>query len=442
MGVRDDGPHMRRRKYVAALGALAGTAGCLGRMVPDAFGGPADGGDPGSGGSAPTPFTDPDYAAGFTAEGAWRMDGGDPGRTGATDAPAPRGDVGVAWLRRAGSDASFTTAPVVDDGRVAVGYSEGTGENGVHDARVTAFDAGTGARGFDASIGRGRVAGLAFGDALYAATWRDGEGTSDLVAVAAKDGTERWRVRLPGVTGPPALADDRLHVATRQDDDAVYAFAPDGTRLWRHPVDGEAYTAPCVAGGTVSVGLADGRVVAVDAADGTGVWTAPVVDGDPCCPDIQGTPVAAGDRLYVPGIDERLYAVDAADGSVAWRATVVGEDYGNPVPSPAVADGAVYVNTHHGRLVALDAADGAVRWRSGDHGGLLPPVVGSDTVLAPVGGTVRAHDAGGERLWTVGMHVPDAGMAAYIMDPEPAVAHGLAYVALHDGRVYAVGAAE
>jgi hypothetical protein len=36
--------------------------------------------------------------------------------------------------------------------------------------------------------------------------------------------------------------------------------------------------------------------------------------------------------------------------------------------------------------------------------------------------------------------VPDIGNVGYIMDTEVALAHGMCYVAVADGRVYALGA--
>lgn len=404
---------MRRRSLLAVL--ASGTAGCA---------------------VGPNPRVRRTPAEAFEPHAPWPMDGGAATRVGHNpDSAAPRAGPATAWQYTVPGDTAWTTAPVTDERRV---YLASTAD----EARVTALDARTGKRRWDTPLGRAgeRVAGVATtGDALVAATTLDGAAGGRLVALDVADGAVRWRAPLPGpVAGSPTVADGAVYTATRSTDGAVYAHAPDGTRRWRQPVDREPETAASVADGAVVVGTTDG-LVALDAADGAVRWNGSAVAGDACCPDVQGTPAIADGTVYVPGIDEALYAVSAADGSVEWTAPLV-EDHGNAVPSPAVADGTVYVNTIHGGAIALDAADGTERWRTGAYGASLPPAVADGVVVYPrVGGEVTACGTDGESLWTFEMDVPDApGFAAYVMDPEVAVAHDRAYVTVHDGRAYAL----
>jgi hypothetical protein len=51
-----------------------------------------------------------------------------------------------------------------------------------------------------------------------------------------------------------------------------------------------------------------------------------------------------------------------------------------------------------------------------------------------------AYEASASRRWTVEITVPDVGMAGYVMDTEVALAHGMCYVGVADGRVNAIGA--
>ena len=247
---------------------------------------------------------------------------------------------------------------------------------------------------------------------------------------------------IPDVTGSPAVVDGTCYLATRDEDNAVYAYTLDGTQQWRTAIDGECYTAPCADSDGVYVGLTDGRITALDATTGDQRWSKQIATRDECCPDIQGTPTVADGRLYVPGIAEELVAADTADGTVLWRTTVVDEDYGNPVPSPAVTAETAYVNTHHGGLVAIDISDGSIRWRSTEYGDNQPPAAGDDGVVVPRNDSVVAYDTNDSHAWTIDITVPDIGMAGYVMDTEVALAHGMCYVGIADGRVYAIGVRE
>lgn len=389
--------------------------------------------------TSPPPIGPPrDDSAG--EPGLWPIEGHDAGRTGATTRSTMPDAIDAHWSQERSEAAHSTTAPVVGPNHVFIGYSESTDTNGVYDARVAGFDPKTGSERFDVEIGRGRIYGLALtADHLIAVTRGDGDQTSRLVAVT-DGGTQEWSQALPHVTGPPALLDGTLYLATRGDDSAVIALASDGTEQWRQTVDGTCYNAPVVGGGAVFVGLEDGHVAALDAGSGEHRWTEPIAPDEPCCPDIQGTPTYAGGLLLVPGIDEHLYATDPADGSTVWSTRVVPEDYGNPVPSPAVLGGRIFLQTYHGGALALDAADGEVRWRDQEPATAAPPAAARDGVVFPAGDRVVARSPSGDPLWTFEMHVPDApGAAAYIMDPEVALAHDRVYVSVHDGRVWALG---
>ncbi|WP_254546935.1 outer membrane protein assembly factor BamB family protein [Halomarina pelagica] len=419
-----------RRTAVAA--GLTSASGCATLNAP----GPANGE------SVPRRFTNADYAASYGTAGRWPMEGHDGGRTGRAGSAVPLGDVGVAWLRRPGTDPHGATAPVVGSERVYVGYNESP-DDADYRAYLAGFDAETGERQLDVRLGAGRVVGHALaGDTLLAVTRPPGYDRATVTALARADGSSRWTETIPDVTGPPAVVDGTCYLATRDGDDAVYALDLDGTRRWRTPIDGACYTATCADADAVYVGLTDGRVVALEATTGKRRWVERIATPDECCPDIQGTPTVVDGRLYVPGIRRELVAVDVTDGTVDWRTTVVDDDYGNPVPSPAVTEDAVYVNTYHGGLVALAVSDGSVRWRSSYRGDLRPPAVGDDVVVVPRHDSVVAYDGADRRAWTVDVAVPDVGMAGYIMRTRVALAHGMCYVGIADGRVYAVGARE
>ena len=279
------------------------------------------------------------------------------------------------------------------------------------------------------------------GDRLLAVTRSSNYDQATLTALT-RNGAIQWTDTLPDVTGSPAVMNGTCHLATRDEDNAVYAYSLDGTQQWRTSIDGECYTATCADRDGVYVGLSDGRIAALDAATGEQRWSKQIATQVECCPDIQATPTVADGRLYVPGLAGELVAADTANGTVLWRTTIGDEDDGNAIPSPAVTADTAYVQTYHGGLVAIDIADGSIRWRSAEKEDNQPPAVGDGGVVVPQNDSVVAYETSDSQAWTIKIPVPDIGMAGYIMDTEVALAHGMCYVGVADGRLYAIGARE
>lgn len=414
----------------------------------------------------PKPFTNEEYQASYSETGRWLVEGHDGGRTGRSASAFPDGDVGVAWLRRPGTNQTGATgpsgqrgvadpgegtnprgatAPIVGAERVYIGYHKSPNGSNQPDAYLAGLDADSGELQLDVQLGSGRVDGLALADDVLIVVARGSENEpATLSALTRDDGTNQWTDTIPNVTGPPAVVDRTCYLATLGEDNSVYAYSLDGTRQWRTPLEGECYTATCADHEGVYVGLTDGRIAALDSRSGELQWIEQIATPDECCPDIQGTPTVTDGRLYVPGITRELVAADAADGTVLWRTTVIDGDYGNAVPSPAVTGETAYVNTHHGGLVAVDISDGSIRWRSVENGDNQPPAVSDGGIVVPRDDSVLAFDGTGRLAWKIDITVPDlgGGMGGYVMDTEVALAHGMCYVGIADGRIYAIGARE
>ncbi|QKY20533.1 PQQ-like beta-propeller repeat protein [Halolamina sp. CBA1230] len=428
-------PLTRRQllQQTAAGGGVLALAGCTAPNLP----GHSDGE------SVPKPFTNDAYTASYTTAGRWLQDGHDGGRTGNAASIVPHGDVDVAWLRRPGTDPHSATAPIAGPDQVYIAYVESPDDAEHSETHLAGFDAESGEQQLDVDLGIGRAVGLALVDETLLAVTRGADyEQATLTGLARDDGSTQWTDTIPDVTGSPAVVDETCYLATRDEDNAVYAYTLDGTQQWRTSIEGECYTAPCADSGGVYVGLTDGRIAALDATTGDRRWSKQIATRDDCCPDIQGTPTVADGRLYVPGITEELVAADTADGTVLWRTAVVDEDYGNAIPSPAVTAETAYVNTYHGGLVAIDISDGTVRWRSAESGYNQSPAVGDGGVVVPQNDAVVAFETGDRQAWTIEITVPDIGMAGYIMDTDVALAHGMCYVGVADGRIYAIGSSE
>lgn len=426
-------PQTRRRflRRAAAAGVLATLSGCTGRPLPGPFGD-----DP-----VPGRATNEAYGASYAPGGEWPVVGHDGGRTGHGRSAVPTGDVDVAWRRRPGDDPHRTHGPVVGPDRVYTLFSEQSDDDRDPVVSLVGLDAETGDQQVQTRLWPGYPAGVALaGDRLVTLTRGPEYDTVTLTALDRQEGRREWSATIPDVTGPPAVVDDTCYLATRGDDHAVYAYALDGTRLWRTSVDGECYTAVCADESGVYVGLVDGRIAAFDRDSGATRWTTQTASFAQGRPAIQGMPTVDDGRLYVPGMQGELVAADGTDGTVLWRTTVIEDDYGNRVPSPTVAGETVFVSTHHGGVLALDATDGSTRRELSAEGDDRPLAVSDDTVVVPRHRSVDAFTSGGDTEWTVDLTVPDIGHVGYIMDTEVALAHGMCYVAVADGRVYALGA--
>lgn len=413
-------------------GGIVSVSGCIAPTIPGLS----------NGKGIPKPFTHDAYKASYVSDGRWAVEGHDGGRTSSAASTLPHGDVGVAWLRRPGTEPHGATPPIVGPNRVYIGYTESATDADNPDAYLAGFNAKTGAQQLEKHLDTGRTVGLALaGDRLLAVTRSPNYDQATLTALT-QNGAIQWTDTLPDVTGSPAVVNGMCYLATRDEDNAVYAYSLDGTQQWRTSIDGECYTATCADRDGVYVGLTDGRIAALDATTGAQRWSKQIATPVECCPDIQATPTVADGRLYVPGLAGELVAADTANGTVLWRTTVGDEDDGNAIPSPAVTADTAYVHTYHGGLVAIDIADGSIRWRSAEKEDNQPPAVGDGGVVVPQNDSVVAYETSDSPAWTIEITVPDIGMAGYVMDTEVALAHGMCYVGVADGRIYAIGTRE
>ncbi|GGK03509.1 hypothetical protein GCM10010123_36780 [Pilimelia anulata] len=175
-----------------------------------------------------------------------------------------------------------------------------------------------------------------------------------VVALAAADGRERWRV---------PLADDA-------DDDAGIALVVSGDRVIvcrTEPADG---------------GQRRATVSALRAADGAPAWTARV--RGPVTPGVRG-----GTLLLECGWPRDAYvqARDPGTGAVRWNRRAAALGAAEPVrPADPLVPVAVELDTPRAGCHLLDAATGDARWRSG-----RVAVAAAD--LAPGGGYLAALTA-------------------------------------------------
>lgn len=436
-------PNVKRRAYLAGVGSLATATALSGCIVGPRFG---------PGNDAPgVPVSEENEAYGdaFARGAPWPHRCHDVSRSGHNpDTSPPVGDVGTAWLRTAmdGRLTADTTAPVTDDTRVFVGAGRGDGSRGV-DGFVAALDGESGTREWRSTVVPGRIGGLAYHDGTVFVL---GQGTeprrATVTALSATDGTERWHIRVGDyIEGGLTVAGEHVVAVTREP--GVTALTLDGHRAWTQTVtddDRHPSGTPCATGSALYVGTDEGHVVALDPTDGHLLWERDVVRTGHH-PRIQTVLTVADDTLYVTGTDSYLSALDVAEGTRRWTSRYVYGDHSGVYSSPTVVGDRVYVNTENDGIIAVRRDDGTEVWRTGEGGTIRPPAAAGDLVVAPDGNGVRAFDAAsGDDRWTVEIPKPDDATdgtgGGYRLDPEVALAHDRAYVTVHDGRVFSLGA--
>lgn len=240
------------------------------------------------------------------------------------------------------------------------------------DASVFALRASDGSRAWTAaSIGDAQAAG----NGLVIVGRFDRVDPSQVSALSATDGSQRWVFHVEGTNRPyAAMVGSTVYVygagnaSTATDNvvpgDVLYALrATDGTLLWKTVVPVAGSSAPVVGDGTVYVADDDGYVNAVSASDGASLWRVRI--GSKGMGTNSSLAMGSG-AVYASSYDGSVVALSASDGSTLWSQQVT------PVGAPSAANGVVYVNTSGGNLLALNATDGTQRWSATVYGDLAP----------------------------------------------------------------------
>ena len=232
-----------------------------------------------------------------------------------------------------------------------------------------------------------------------------------VVAVAAAEGSERWRQKLGSrVIGGVLVTPDTVYAGTDAGD-LVALDRATGAERWRRNAGNQVWSAPVSDGATVFVAAMDGRVTAFHP-DGSRRWQTRVADAA-----IAGTPALRDGVLYLGSYDKHLYAVDAASGEPRWRSSEAALNWFWTEP---VIDGDnLFAGNLDGHVYAVDRRTGALRWRTD----LAAPV----RARAAVADGVLLVPAKDGRLW--GLR-PESGAQAW----QPVAVGGRLYADLTVAR--------
>lgn len=394
-----------RRDLLSTVGAAlaTGLAGCSGALERDGNGNENgnenENGNDGDSDSEPDgESTDPtELRETLAAADPYRMHQYGPAHVGSAAGGGPTADVDAVWSFREGTDDTYYEigTPAIVDGTVYVAEGHSVGDDDAETV-VYALDGATGEIEWEQSYrGTNVFGGTAVADGAVV------QGISgSVVALEADSGTERWQVERD-FADEVTVADGTVYAINTTYDSPGIVVAIDletGDERWSVDLGssfGFRPTPPAVADGTVYGGGTE--LVALSTTDGERQWSRDL-EGT-----ISGSPTVVDDACYVP-VDDGTVAAFDRDGTPRWTQSVESGGWGSggdPVTSPAVADGSVYV-TNTWQLTALDADTGAQRWTTqtdGDH----PPVVADGVVYLSGLNTMEAYaGADGDLLWRYG----------------------------------------
>jgi len=279
--------------------------------------------------------------------------------------------------------------------RLALGLAAGDGVlyAASRNGKVSALDAATGRKRWDADTKVELAAGPAFGDGLLIV----GTSSGMVIALEATGGKQRWRAQMSGeVLAAPLVAGDRVIVRT-VDGRLLALNAADGKEAWmvedlvpRLTLRGTS--PPVRAGDAVICGFDSGRVMAVSIATGDILWQAQVSTPRgrselERLADIDAAVRVAGDEVYAVGYQGRIAMIARDSGQIWWTRDLSSyRDIG-------MDDSQLYVATSDGDVVALRRRDGGVVWQQT---GLKRRGLGAPVVH---GGAVAVGDFDGYLHW-------------------------------------------
>jgi outer membrane protein assembly factor BamB len=238
----------------------------------------------------------------------------------------------------------------------------------------------------------------------------------EVVALDARKGRVRWRVRIGPSESSPAVVDGLVYVGDWRG--RVYALdAKTGRERWRFQTGGEVKGAVTVSGRRLYVGSYDHYVYALNARTGRPFWRAGAQLRLGNRGTFYSTPAAAYARVYIGSTDGKVYSFGATSGKVRWSQSTGGYVYA----SPAIWRDRVFIGSYGKKFMALDAATGDVLWEfkvkdaiSGSPVVLGKLVYFSTTPKQGKGRTFALDARTGKQVWSF----PDGKYATVVASPE------------------------
>lgn len=335
------------------------------------------------------------------------------------------------WRHRAGSGLDkgigYQLRPAVSSGQVVAADVNG---------RISAYYLGNNEQHKPGKRHWRQKTGYQISAGLYAGHGRVLFGTHNGVAVAlaADDGRQLWEQQLTSELLSVPVSNGKLAIFVSQDGEITALDMLTGAKRWSYSVTVPSLslrggTTPLVADGLLYVGLASGKVVALDISDGTLVWERQMAipegtsdlerlvdvsnnffvehgglfsatyQGSVTAVDQQTgrvfweqeastyTPMAHNyNTLFIATSDGDLVALDQRGGQTVWTQDAL---HGRKLVGAVMQSGYVVVGDFEGWLYWLDSKDGKIVARYHAENAFAGPLVVSDKVLYTLGAKGR-----------------------------------------------------
>jgi outer membrane protein assembly factor BamB len=336
--------------------------------------------------------------------------------------------------------ARLAASPVMSDGRIYVVDTT---------ARVTAFDANTGAQIWSNALEiekDGKPSRFGGGVSATGTNVFATNGVGDVASLAADTGAIAWKKRPAGpLRGAPTLSNGNVYVMTQ--DNQIYALRQsDGEAQWNEagPVSASGIFgvgAPAAAQGTIIAGYSSGELAAYRYENGRSLWSdtlsrTAMSTSVSTLTDIDADPVIDRGRVFALGKGGRMASYELVSGQRIWEINIAG------ISTPVTSGEWVFVMTDEARLLCVARSTGKIRWisklqRYKNEKKKKKPISWYGPVLA--GGRLVIANSHGA-VWSV---APDEGTATEILDVgndvslAPIVANNILYVLDDSGRISA-----
>ena len=372
---------------------------------------------------------------------AWAQPGGNASKSpGHVELGQGLSRIWTAKVTGANPRARLAASPVMSDGRIYVVDTT---------ARVTAFDANTGAQIWSNALEiekDGKPSRFGGGVSATGTNVFATNGVGDVASLAADTGALVWKKRPAGpLRGAPTLSNGNVYVMTQ--DNQIYALRQsDGEAQWNEagPVSASGIFgvgAPAAAQGTIIAGYSSGELAAYRYENGRSLWSdtlsrTAMSTSVSTLTDIDADPVIDRGRVFALGKGGRMASYELVSGQRIWEINIAG------ISTPVTSGEWVFVMTDEARLLCVARSTGKIRWisklqRYKNEKKKKKPISWYGPVLA--GGRLVIANSHGA-VWSV---APDEGTATEILDVgndvslAPIVAKNILYVLDDSGRISA-----
>ncbi|WP_445784804.1 PQQ-binding-like beta-propeller repeat protein [Sphingorhabdus sp.] len=372
---------------------------------------------------------------------AWAQPGGNASKSpGHVELGQGLSRIWTAKVTGANPRARLAASPVMSDGRIYVVDTT---------ARVTAFDANTGAQIWSNALEiekDGKPSRFGGGVSATGTNVFATNGVGDVASLAADTGALVWKKRPAGpLRGAPTLSNGNVYVMTQ--DNQVYALRQsDGEAQWNEagPVSASGIFgvgAPAAAQGTIIAGYSSGELAAYRYENGRSLWSdtlsrTAMSRSVSTLTDIDADPVIDRGRVFALGKGGRMASYELVSGQRIWEINIAG------ISTPVTSGEWVFVMTDEARLLCVARSTGKIRWisklqRYKNEKKKKKPISWYGPVLA--GGRLVIANSHGA-VWSV---APDEGTATEILDVgndvslAPIVANNILYILDESGRISA-----